>query len=104
MADGAEVLGWTWDRASHRWRVRRGTAWVTCASSNEPPAHANLFAVELDDVTPQDARTRALANAAYLAALPHDLLREALLVFQYEQPDKAARLRALLLGEAVPRG
>ena len=43
-------------------------------------------------------RAAALANVAWLAALPEDQLREAWLRFSCEQPDRADLLRRLLTG------
>jgi len=43
-------------------------------------------------------RAEALANVRYLAALPDDLLREAVRVFQHEQPGKADLLWGYLTG------
>jgi hypothetical protein len=48
-------------------------------------------------------RQAALDNVAYLAALPDEVLREALLFFRYEHPDRARLLRDLLAGKARPR-
>jgi hypothetical protein len=48
-------------------------------------------------------RAAALENSRSLAGLPPEVFREAYLLWQYEQPAKAARLRALLAGDAVPR-
>ena len=47
-------------------------------------------------------RQAALDNVAYLASLPEDVLREALLVFRYEHPDRARLLHDLLAGKAKP--
>lgn len=47
-------------------------------------------------------RERGLAAVRFLAALDDRELREALLMWKYEQPAKAARLLALLTGEAEP--
>lgn len=48
-------------------------------------------------------RAAALANVEYLASLSGEQLHEAVLFFEYEHPGKAARLRQLLTGQAVPR-
>jgi hypothetical protein len=48
-------------------------------------------------------RQAALDNVAYLASLPEEVLREALLLLEYEQPDKARLLHDLLAGKARPR-
>jgi len=42
-------------------------------------------------------RAAALENVRYLASLTEEQLREALIFFRYEQPEKAERLRELLL-------
>jgi|GEM_PF-2600387 len=47
-------------------------------------------------------RERSMAAIRYLAALDDRYLREALLVFRHEQPDKARRLLDLLTGAAEP--
>ena len=49
------------------------------------------------------ARQAALDNVRYLAELPPDLLGEAMMRWQDEHPDQAARLAQLLSGEAGPR-
>ncbi len=72
MVDGAAVNGWAWDAASHRWRVQRGAAYVTCASLGEPPAAASLFAVEL---APPDAALKALAGRPDLNSLDRAAIR-----------------------------
>jgi hypothetical protein len=47
-------------------------------------------------------RERALASVRFLAAMDPAALREAIMVWQYESPDKALRLYRLLTGEALP--
>lgn len=93
MADGAVVSGWTWDAASRRWRVQRGTAWVTCASPGEPPAAASLFAVELAS---PDAALKALAARPGLNSLDRAAIRRVRHLLyggdpDYEEDPAAAR-------------
>jgi len=45
-----------------------------------------------------DRRAEALANVRYLASLPDAVLREAFLIFRYEQPGKADALWGYLTG------
>jgi hypothetical protein len=52
---------------------------------------------------PAARRAAALENVRYLAALPPEVFCEAFLLWQYEQPAGAARLRALIAGQEVPR-
>jgi len=48
-------------------------------------------------------RARGLAAVRFLASLSDQDLREALIIWQHEQPDKARLLRDLLAGRARPR-
>jgi hypothetical protein len=65
----------------------------------EHPFVSDVEAAVRAALAPAARRQAALANVAYLASLTDEQLHEALIFFKYEQPDKAARLRALLLGD-----
>lgn len=110
MADAREIYDPARDLAVLLHAALRQGHWQPAALGSlrrlqEHVAHAGEFTLASDiEIRLREVlslagrRQAALDNVAYLAALPDEVLREALLAWRHEHPDRARQLRRLLSG------